>query len=160
MPILHFQAIAGQAKTPNGRTVNLPPNIALAARGPVVQVSVSIGQDAGKALASQGKPLPASQSGLALVDTGASNSCIDDEIAKKLGLPVIDVGFMISASHEKVPCNIYPILIATPVVNFNLPRAMGAALSGHRLVAIIGRDILQDCTFFYNGAAGEFTLAM
>src|SRR2546425_92345 len=32
----------------------------------------------------------ASESTFALVDTGAVESCIDDELAKKLGLPVID----------------------------------------------------------------------
>jgi len=37
---------------------------------------------------------------------------------------------------------------------------MGAALSGHGLVAIIGRDLLQTCTLFYNGVAGQFTLTL
>lgn len=160
MPILHCQAITAQAKTPDGKTVNLPPHAALQGRGPVLQVSITVEQNAGKALVAQGKPLPTPQTGLALIDTGASNSCIDEQAAKKLGLPVIDVGFMVSASHEKVPCNIYPILITTPIVSFNLPRAMGAALSGHGLVAIIGRDLLQTCTLFYNGVAGQFTLTL
>jgi predicted aspartyl protease len=100
------------------------------------------------------------QAGWALIDTGASSTCIDEQAAQKLGLPVIDVGFMLSATHEQVPCNIYPISIATPIMAFNIPRALGAALAPHGLVALIGRDVLQTCNLFYNGLAGQFTLSL
>jgi predicted aspartyl protease len=159
MPTIHSQ-VAGQAKGKNGTTIVMPPMAALQQRGPVVQVLVTIEQNAGKALASQGKPVPIPEPGIALIDTGASNSCIDEKVAQKLGLPVIDQGSMLSASHEKVPCNIYPALIATPIMNFNIPRAMGASLAPHGLIAIIGRDVLQACVFFYNGLSGEFTLSV
>ncbi|MBZ5563756.1 MAG: aspartyl protease family protein [Acidobacteriia bacterium] len=123
-------------------------------------MSVTIEQNAGKALVAQGKAVPPPQVGFALIDTGASNSCIDEQAAQKLGLPVIDQGFMLSATHEKVACNIYPVLITTPIMNFNVPRAMGASLAAHGLVAIVGRDVLQRCNFFYNGLTGEFTLSV
>ncbi len=159
MPVFHAQMMAF-AKGQAGKMVPVPPVAALQQRGPVVQVSVTVEQNTGKGLASQGKPVPPPQTGQALIDTGASNSCIDDEVAKKLGLPVIDQGFMVSATHEKVPCNIYPVLISSPIMNFNIPRAMGAALVSQGLVAIIGRDVLQSCTLFYNGPAGQFTLSL
>jgi predicted aspartyl protease len=159
MPVLHAQTIA-VAKDAAGKAVPLPPMVALQRQGPVVQVSITVEQNTGKGLTAQGKPIPAPQNGLALIDTGASNSCVDDEVAKKLGLPVIDQGFMISATHQKVPCNIYPVLIATPIVSLNVPRAMGAALGSQGLIAIIGRDVLQNCTLFYNGPAGQFTLSL
>jgi predicted aspartyl protease len=151
--------MAAQGKSPDGKIVQVPPAVALQMRGPVVQVTVTIEQNAGKALLSQGKAV-SSKAGLALIDTGASNTCIDDQAAKDLGLPVIDVGNMQSASHEKHACNIYPVQIVTPVVTLNSPRTMGAALASQGLLVIIGRDVLQRCTLFYNGPTGEFTLSL
>jgi predicted aspartyl protease len=158
MPILHSQMVA-QTKSPDGKVVQVPPDVALQMRGPVVQVTVTIEQNAGKALLSQGKVVQ-SKNGLALIDTGASNTCIDDQAAKDLGLPVIDVAIMQSATHEKHPCNVYPVQIVTPVVTLNSPRTLGAALASQGLVIIIGRDVLQKCNLFYNGPAGQFTLSL
>jgi len=159
MPILHSQAVA-QAKTQDGKTVNVHPAIALQMRDPTLQVTVTIEQNAGQALVSQGKPVPTPRTGWALIDTGASNTCIDDKVANELGLPVIDVGTMLSATHEKVPCNIYPVLITTPIVNLNSPRTMGAALAAQGLLVLIGRDVLANCNLFYNGPTGQFTLSI
>src|SRR5580692_289494 len=98
MPILHSQA-AVQGKTPDGKIVQAPPAMGLVLRGPVVHVSVTIEQNAGKGLTVHGKSLPTPISGLALIDTGASNTCIDEQAAKDLGPPVIDVANMQSATH-------------------------------------------------------------
>lgn len=157
MPILHSQ-ITAHTKSLDGKTVEVPPAAALQLRGPILQVSVTVEQNLGKGLIAQGKALPEPKSGLALIDTGASNTCIDEQAAKELGLPVIDVANMQSASHEKHPCNIYPVQIITPIVTLNAPRAMGAALVSQGLLVLIGRDVLQSCALFYNGPAGQFTL--
>lgn len=126
MPILHSQ-IAAQGKGPDGEVVQVPPATGLHMRGPIVQVTASIDQNAAKVLLAQGKTVP-NKAGFALIDTGASNTCIDEQAARDLGLPVIDVGSMQSASHEKHPCNIYPVQIVTPVVTLNSMRTMGANL--------------------------------
>jgi len=159
LPILHSQ-IAAQAKTADGKVVQLAPAAALQLRGPILQVSITIEQNAGKGLVAQGKTLPTPKSGLALIDTGASNTCVDEQAAKDLGLPVIDVANMQSASHEKHECNIYPVQIITPIVTLNAPRAMGAALAPQGLLVLIGRDVLQNCNLFYNGPMGQFTLSL
>jgi len=158
VPILHSQ-IAAQAKTPDGKVVQVAPALALLMRGPVLQVTVTIEQNAGKGLLSQGKTVP-TKTGLALIDTGASNTCIDEQAAQELGLPAIDVGNMQSASHEKHPCNIYPVQIITQVVTLNSQRTMGANLASQGLLVLIGRDVLQACNLFYNGPAGQFTLSL
>jgi predicted aspartyl protease len=128
-------------------------------RGPIVQVTASIDQNAAKVLLAQGKTVP-NKAGFALIDTGASNTCIDEQAARDLGLPVIDVGSMQSASHEKHPCNIYPVQIVTPVVTLNSMRTMGANLGSQGLLILIGRDVLAVCTLFYNGPSGQFTLSL
>ena len=158
MPILHNQ-IAAQRKAPDGKLVALAPAVALVMRGPVLQVAVSIEQNAAKALLTQGKTV-ATKTGLALIDTGASNTCIDEQAAQELGLPVIDVATMQSASHEQHPCNIYPVQIITQVVTLNSQRTMGATLGSQGLLILIGRDVLQACNLFYNGPARQFTLSL
>lgn len=161
MPILHTQ-LAGQARTPDGRIVPVSPAIALQQRGPIVQVAVSLPESVAKALVQQGKPVPQPATGLGLLDTGASNTCIDDEAAQSLQLPVIDVGSMCSASHARTPSNIYPIqfsLIGFPM-QLQSPRTMGAALKEQGLLLLVGRDVLAHCTLFYNGLTGQITLSL
>lgn len=161
MPILHAQ-LTGPGQTPDGKPVNLPPAMVLQQRGPVVQVAVTLEQAFSAALAQQGKLIPQPSTGLALIDTGASNTCIDDDAARSMNLPVIDVGSMHSASHAKIPSNIYPIQIAIIgfPIQFRSPRTMGAALKEQGLLMLLGRDILQQCTFFYNGVTGQITLSI
>jgi len=160
MPILHVQA-AAHGKTPDGKTVALPPSVALQLRGPLLQVTVTIEQNMAQVLLEQGKPVPSPVAGRALLDTGASTTCVDEQAALQLGLPVVDVVSMASASHARHQCNVYPVQInIPPMLNLQAPRAMGAALAAHGLLALIGRDVLQQCTVFYNGATGQITLSI
>jgi predicted aspartyl protease len=131
-------------------------------RGPCIQIVASVVQTIADELMRQGKPVPPPRPGIALIDTGASSTCIDDGLAQALKLPVIDVVTMTSASHVATPQNVYPVLIEVvgPNLRVNVPRAMGANLAAQGLVALIGRDFLQHCTLFYNGITGEITLAL
>jgi predicted aspartyl protease len=159
MPTFNFQ-FAAQGKKPDGQPFTLPPQVALQQRGPVVPVSVTLEANMAKPLLAQGKAI-LGQPGLALIDTGATVSAIDEQLAQELKLPVVDQGKMSSASHESSPCNIYPVQITIGgQLILQVPRAMGAKLKPMGLVAIIGRDILQHCTFIYNGGVGSITLAI
>lgn len=127
-----------------------------------MQVSISLGQAAAAQVVQAGGTVPASVTGLALIDTGASSTCIDADTATKMNLPVIDVVSMTSASHAATMQNVYPIqieIIGVPII-VNADRAMGAALSAQGLLAIIGRDVLQHCIFVYNSVTGSFSLAV
>jgi predicted aspartyl protease len=161
VPLLAFQ-LAGQARTPDGKTIPVLPQVALRERGPVVQISITVEENIAKTLAQQGQPVPTPKTGWALIDTGASITCIDDAAAQELGLPVIDVVPMCSASHANTEQNVYPVQITIPGLWFNLqaPRAVGAALAPQGLILLIGRDVLQVCTLFHNGPAGEISLAI
>jgi predicted aspartyl protease len=100
--------------------------------------------------------------GYALIDTGASNTCIDDDTARSMGLPVIDVGTIHSASHAQTPSNIYPVQIEIVGfrINFQSAQTMGAALTEQGLLMLLGRDLLERCTLFYNGLTGQITLSL
>ena len=161
MPILHVQ-YDGQGQTPDGKTVNIPPAVALHQRGPVGQALIGIGQVFADQLRQQGTQLPAPVSGNALIDTGASSTCIDETIASRMGLPVIDVVSMASASHSATRQNVYPIhmqIVGSPIT-VEVPHAIGAHLQAQGIIALIGRDYLQHCTLHYNGVTGEITLAI
>jgi hypothetical protein len=100
MPILHTQ-LTGQGQTPDGKSIAIPPAIALTQRGPIIQVTIGVEQNIAQQLLSQGMPLPQPVPGLALIDTGATSTCIDEDVAKQLNLPVVDVVTIASASHAE-----------------------------------------------------------
>ncbi|MCL5611679.1 MAG: retroviral-like aspartic protease family protein [Chloroflexi bacterium] len=161
MPILHTQ-LTGQAQTPNGKTVPLPPPLALMQRGPIVQVTIGVEQNMAQQLVAQGAQLPQPVSGVALIDTGATSTCIDEVIARQLNLPAIDVITIASASHANSKQNVYPALIEVIgiAIKFNALRAIGVPLANQGIQVLIGRDLLQHCTLFYNGMIGSFTLSI
>jgi len=140
----------------------VPPFAALVQRGPIVKVSLSVGQAIAEQIRAAGGELPAPVSGLALIDTGASATCIDDAAAQTLRLPVIDVVTMTSASHAATRCNVYPVQIEAIgfPMNINTPRALGAELQAQGLVMLIGRDVLRHCLLVYNGLTGSFSLSI
>jgi len=136
--------------------------VVLLQNGPFVQVVVGLAQSLAEQLVQQGHAVPQPTAGVALVDTGASTTCIDEALAQRLGLPVIDVVQMTSASHAGTQANVYPIqmeIVGSPII-VNVPRAIGANLTPQGIVALIGRDYLQHCTLFYNGLTGEITLSI
>ncbi len=161
MPILHIQS-SGVGQTPDGEPVEIPGQIALILRGPCVQVTLNVPSSIAEQLLQQGKPIPEPISGIGLIDTGASSTCVDADVATRLQLPVIDVATMSSASHAASQQNVYPVaieLVGTPIA-INAPRVIGAALAAQGLMVLIGRDVLKDCTLFYNGLTGALTLSV
>jgi predicted aspartyl protease len=160
MPILHVQYTA-QGTNPQGGTVTLDPKVALQQRGPVIQVTVALAQAAAQALVQAGQTAPTPESGLALIDTGASHTCIDNAAATKMGLPVIDVVRMTSATHAHEPCNVHPIQIEVTGAHISIDaaRVLGANLAPQGLLLLIGRDVLQNCNLIYNGIVGSITLS-
>lgn len=130
--------------------------------GPVIQVRVSAAPSVAQTILTKGGTLPPPVDGIALIDTGAANTCIDVDVAAMLNLPVTGQGSITSATHAAIPCNLHPIemeVVAWPV-KFGTNRAMGANLKAHGIVALIGRDLLRNCILIYNGTAGTFSLSL
>lgn len=88
MPILHIQ-VPPLVTAVSGNPSVHPPADNLHLNGPTVQVTVTVSQDIAAQLTQAGHPVPTPVAGTALIDTGASSTCIDDAIAQQLGLPVI-----------------------------------------------------------------------
>ena len=128
----------------------------------MVQVAVSVEQNIAQQLLAQGLSLPTPERGLALIDTGATSTCIDEAAAARLNLPAIDVVTVASVSHASTQQSVHPIqieVVGLPIT-IGAPRAIGAPLAAQGLVVLIGRDVLQHCTLFYNGLIGSFSLSV
>jgi predicted aspartyl protease len=161
VPILNVQ-FAGEARKADGTVVSVPPQVVFAQRGPVVQVTISVGQQIATQVLQSGGRLPSPVSGLALIDTGATTTCVDEGAAQRLQLPVIDVVKIASASHAETEQNVYPIqieVIGLPIT-INAARAVGAPLEPQGILVLIGRDVLQHAMLVYNGPAGSLSLSI
>lgn len=84
----------------NGREYELPATQALAQRDPVLTVSLRPLEEQNRAMIERGETVPTAVEGLALVDTGASRTCVDKDAASRAGLNEIDRASISSASHS------------------------------------------------------------
>lgn len=160
MPFLHLQLHA-EATTADGSKQAVPPQVALQWRGPTIQVALHFPAAVSQELTNRGETLPNPVVGNALIDTGASVSCIDVEAADEVGLNPIDLAKMHSATHadQEVPVFFAAIELLGMGRRFEV-RVMGARLKEQGLIALIGRDALANSLLFYNGPAGQMTLAL
>lgn len=122
---------------------------------------VDIGFDPAYDPAAPTKPVLAETKLWALVDTGATESCIDNDLATKLGLPIVDrrrVGGI--SGIQQV--NVHLAHIHIPSLNFTLYGAFAGVdliAGGQRHYALIGRTFLQGFRMTYDGPSGDVTLS-
>lgn len=138
------------------------------ANGPVLTVVIGVSVARGDALMTAGQPVPAGISARALIDTGASCTCVDPSILAKLeltptGTVSVHTPSTGPAAHLAEQYDVSLIIpgAGTHHVPLALPAipVMAADLSVQGIDALIGRDVLRDCIFIYNGSVGLFTIA-
>lgn len=106
------------------------------------------------------------QQGAAIIDTGASQTCVDAETAKRAGWPMIDTAKLSSVTHpdHEVPVFAGHLFCATLQNDIRVDRWMGVNLRPDEaalpVVVLIGRDLLQQALFICNGHDGSFSLAL
>ena len=156
MPTLNFRF---ETRDQHDRTLAAPTG--LARNGPLVPVTLMISDAHRKILGEEGKPVPAVVNGTALIDTGASRTCIDQGAAEEAGLPTIAKAAMASASHAEHEVPVYSAKLVIPQFSdIDVAYAMGANLDGMGLTALIGRDLLQTAVLVYNGTDGSIALSI
>ncbi len=126
--------------------------------GPTIEVIIVPPQPILEQLRREGKTIP-SKKVLALIDTGASGSCINDKIASELGLISRDVA-TVNTPSGSCQQSVYDLGFSMiGLSNSILPiRALGANLEAQPYHALIGRDILSVCTLIYNGWDNSYQL--
>lgn len=94
----------------------------------------------------------------AIIDTGASDVCIDYRLAHALNLTAIDRRQMRAANGPAVS-NIYPVLLSVPELDFaERVEAWSGDLGADRggYWALLGRSFLRSYYFGYDGPQGLF----
>ena len=107
----------------------------------------------------QNKPIPPPAIGLALVDTGATVSAVDEKYLTALGLQPMGQG-QVSTPAGKQFQNIYLVQMAfpgTPMPTLQW-RVLGMHFQHGKTIALIGRDFLVNCVLTYNGLMGSYTI--
>ena len=129
---------------------------------------VTVSEARRAALVAANQPVPTPSSIRALVDTGASCTCIDPSVLSSLQLTPTGSVTVLTPSTGQTPhltdqfdVGLYiPGSTAghTPLIFPTLAVVAAELLTRQGFHALIGRDVLQDCILFYNGSAGAFTL--
>jgi len=145
-----------------------PPNAApqlsgrdlLVSVGPTLLVDIGFDSKFDPAATPLKTPSASIQGVHALVDTGASESCIDRDLADQLKLPIIDRRKIagVGGAHE---VNMYLAQIHVPSLTFTLYGAfagVGLADGGQPHKALIGRTFLMRFTMIYTGSTGDVEL--
>lgn len=137
-------------------------------QGAVIDAWIAVSAARHAALTEAALPIPNPIQIRALIDTGATSTCIDPSVLQTLnltptgsttvetpstgGIPVsadqYDIGLIVPAGDKQRPLMV-PNL---PVICMTLFPSMGYH-------ALIGRDVLAQCVFSYNGSMETFMLA-
>lgn len=143
-------------------------NGVLGPTGPMLTMLIGVSAPRAGALEAAGLVPPPFVTGTFLVDTGASGTCVDPGFVASLGLVPTGSVPMMTPSTAGVPvqCNQFDVAIYLPDSGQGgggfyigaLP-VLETSFAGQGIDGLIGRDIIDRCTFIYNGSAGIFTLA-
>ncbi len=139
------------------------PNV-LIQTGPLLQVEVAIPPALAQLLTAQNQPIPPAVQGFALIDTGATRSCVDAQVISSLGVQPIGL-IATGTAGGQVQQSLYPAKLRFPAEGLEIEFSSvigvdltGQSMAGRRIIALVGRDVLSRCVFIYNGPGGFFTL--
>jgi len=105
-------------------------------------------------------PVPSVIGVHALVDTGATESCIDALLAAQLNLPIVDQRQVSGIGGQHV-VNMHMAQVFAPYLNFwqyGLFAGVNLAAGGQQHRALIGRTFLRFFTMIYEGRNGTVTI--
>lgn len=146
--------------------------MALMAVGACMDVEIHIPPVVADALKAAGKSVPPPVTGMAMVDTGATLTCANEDCLKKLNLPPIGTVTSLTANgpvlqNQYVARLYFPRMPATFNAAFELIALPGSNLTGQKvpvvppqdLIVLIGRTALARCILVWNGPAGYWSLS-
>ncbi len=96
---------------------------------------------------------------LAMIDTGASATVIQQGIAAKLGLNPVGVTQITTPSHANVRCYRYIVRLVFPNNVTVESTVIEAPLQGQHIRCLIGRNVLAHGVLVYIGYRNLFSLS-
>lgn len=93
----------------------------------------------------------------ALLDTGATQCCITDQLAQELQLQVIDRR-MVGGAAGQNEHNVYLGRIAIPALGIEIRGRLIGVTMEPQMPVILGRDFLSMVVLIYDGMTGSFTI--
>jgi hypothetical protein len=140
----------------------------LADIGAFCPVEIHVPPQIAQILTNAGQSVPNCATGLALIDTGASLTCVHEPILQGLGLNPVGIVNSGTAGGPRQQ-NAYPVRIICPTQGWTLDlrRAIGVDLTGQiinkvppePIIALLGRDLLEHWVLIYNGPGGFWTIS-
>ncbi len=133
--------------------------------GPLVDVLIGVSHPRAQALQKAGQTVPNPARVRALVDTGASCTCVDPSILAALGLAPTGITpiHTPSTGTQTHAANQYDVSLV--LIHPALTLTLGAVpvvesqLKIQGIQGLIGRDVLSNCLLVYDGPNRIFTLA-
>ncbi len=141
---------------------------ALQLAGPILPVQIEVPIALADQLQKSGDPIPSPVLGCALIDTGATVSCVAESVVAQLGVQPVGTANIGTAGGPQQKAT-YPARFIFPGTNLppiDFSQLVGSDLSGQQipyhkqpLIALVGRDLMTLWTIYYNGPYGMFTIA-
>jgi hypothetical protein len=129
-------------------------------RGLLLQVVIDIPLSLAGRLTASGQTIPTPAGGNALVDTGASCSCVEERLLQRLQLQPVNQVKMTGATGARLQNVYHPRLLfpGTPIPPLEM-QVVGVQMNQLPLVCLLGRDVLRHFVLIYNGPQGSYTIA-
>ena len=134
----------------------------LGALGPTLDVLVGVSQPRASALVAAGQPVPPSVTAHVLIDTGASCTCVDASVLAGLNLTPTGSVPINTPSTDTTPHPANQFDVSLTLMHPAISLALGVVpvveicLATPGVRGLIGRDILANCIFVYDGRANLF----
>jgi len=138
-------------------------------QGPILLAYIGVSEARAAALVLAGQPIPAPQQIRALVDTGASGTCVDPSVLQALALTPTGNAVVNTPTTGQQPqqADAYDVSLFvpgslatdTPLTIPTLQIISAELLAQQGFHALIGRDVLAGCILVYNGPMSQFILA-
>jgi len=125
----------------------------------MIEMRVWVGTAMEEAIKKSGGEVPDPVPVKAMIDTGATVSVIEPDVAKRLGLKPVGIVEISTASSESVECYQYLIRLIFPNNVIVETTAVEAPLRGQQTQCLIGRDVLSHGVLVYTGYINQFTLS-
>jgi predicted aspartyl protease len=140
--------------------------VVIGSDGPAIDLAIATSVAWQRRLSARGGAVPSPQTVRALIDTGSDVSVVHPQVLKQLGVPTTGSVRIrrlgAGGSFQPAPVSEVQLSIGglSPIAIWIATRVVSVGPSTPTILALLGRDVLAHCTFFYNGPLGELTLSL